>query len=85
VRRWRPLTAVLLAALVAAFVAAPARAAEHGIQLLSSQRLDSRLTELTLSAQALRRPTHARVLVPDGYEAGRDRYEARGEPGRIQG
>jgi S-formylglutathione hydrolase FrmB len=74
VRRWRPLTAVLLAAVVALSVAAPARAADHGIQLLSSQRLDSRLTELTLSTPALRQPTHVRVLMPAGYEGGQERY-----------
>jgi S-formylglutathione hydrolase FrmB len=74
VRRWRPLTAVLVAVLLAAILAAPARAADHGIQVLSSQRLDSRLTELTLSTPALRQPTHVRVLVPEGYEAGQDRY-----------
>ena len=44
-----------------------ARATDHGIQLLSSQRLDPRLTELTLSTGALKAPTHVRVLLPAGY------------------
>jgi S-formylglutathione hydrolase FrmB len=70
VRRRRPLTPVLVAVLLAAFVAAPARAADHGIQLLSSERLDSRLTELTLSTPALRQPTRVRVLLPAGYGPG---------------
>ena len=41
-----------------------ARAADDGIQLVSSQQLDSRLTELTLPTPALRQPTHVRVLLP---------------------
>jgi hypothetical protein len=53
VRGWSRLTAVLAAAVIAASAAAPARAADHGIELLSSQALDGRLTELTLSTQAL--------------------------------
>jgi poly(3-hydroxybutyrate) depolymerase len=63
-----------LAVLVAVLAAAPARAADHDIQLVSSQQLDSRLTELTLSTPALKEPTHVRVLVPDGYEASAERY-----------
>jgi S-formylglutathione hydrolase FrmB len=63
VRRWTPLTAVLLAVAMAA----PARGADQGIQLFSSQRLDARLTELTLSTGALKAPTHVRVLLPPGY------------------
>jgi hypothetical protein len=43
-----------VAVVLAAIVTAPARAADQRIQLLSSQRLDSRLTELTLSTPALR-------------------------------
>jgi S-formylglutathione hydrolase FrmB len=54
--------------------ASPARAADQDLQLLSSQQLDSRLTELTLSTPALRQPTHVRVLVPAGYEGGEERY-----------
>jgi hypothetical protein len=55
VRRWRPLTAVLVAAIAAFSAASPARTADQGIQFFSSQQLDSRLTELTLSTPALRR------------------------------
>jgi hypothetical protein len=43
-----------VAVVLAAIVTAPACAADQRIQLLSSQRLDSRLTELTLSTPALR-------------------------------
>jgi S-formylglutathione hydrolase FrmB len=60
--------------LVALLAASPARAADHDIQLLSSEQLDSRLTELTLSTPALETPTHVRVLLPAGYEAGQQRY-----------
>jgi S-formylglutathione hydrolase FrmB len=54
--------------------AAPARAADHDIHVLSSQQLDSRLTELTLSTPALKKPAHVRVLVPDAYWASTERY-----------
>jgi S-formylglutathione hydrolase FrmB len=57
-----------------AIAAAPARAADQGIQLLSSQQLDSRLTDLTLSTSALKQPTHVRVLMPAGYDQSTDRY-----------
>jgi S-formylglutathione hydrolase FrmB len=60
--------------LVAVLAAAPARAASHDIQVLSSQQLDSRLTELTLSTAALQQPTHVRVLLPDGYGTSTKRY-----------
>jgi S-formylglutathione hydrolase FrmB len=58
---------VLLAAVMAIGVAAPARAADQGIQVLSSRQLDSRLTDLTLSTPALKKPTHVRVLLPADY------------------
>jgi hypothetical protein len=74
VRRWRPLAAVLLAAVVALSATAPARAADQGIQLVSSQQLDSRLTDLTLSTPALKQPTHVRVLLPAGYDGSLERY-----------
>ena len=61
------MAAVAVAAVMVAGAATPAGAADHGIQLLSSQRLDPRLTELTLSTGALRAPTHVRVLLPSGY------------------
>ena len=57
----------LLSAAVAISGAAPAAAANHGITLLSSERLDSRLLDLTLSTPALAKPTHVRVLLPAGY------------------
>jgi enterochelin esterase-like enzyme len=63
-----------LAVLVAVLTAAPARAADHDIQLVSSQQLDSRLTELTLSTPALKKPTHVRVLLPEGYDGSAQRY-----------
>ena len=66
-RGWRRLAAVLVTALLAGLGATPATAADHGIQILSSQRLDGRLTELTLSTPALAKPTHVRVLLPSGY------------------
>ena len=64
----------MVAALFDALVATPARAADQGIRLLSSQQLDSRLTELTLSTPALKKPTHVRVLLPADYDATQDRY-----------
>ena len=63
-----------MAAIVALSAASPARAADHDIQLLSSQQLDPRLTELTLSTPALRAPTHVRVLLPAGYDGSQYRY-----------
>jgi S-formylglutathione hydrolase FrmB len=65
---------VVLVALCAALVAAPARAADHDITVLSSQQLDSRLTDLTLSTPALAKPTHVRILAPAGYDQSQDRY-----------
>jgi S-formylglutathione hydrolase FrmB len=68
VRGWRRLTAVWLVAALVAVAAAPARAADDGIQLISAQQIDSRLTDLTLSTPALKQPTHVRVLVPADYD-----------------
>jgi S-formylglutathione hydrolase FrmB len=59
----------MFAGLVLAAAAAPANAADGGIQVLSTQQLDSRLTELELSTPVLKAPTHVRVLLPAGYEA----------------
>ena len=67
-RGWRRLTTVWLAAALIAVAAAPAHAADTGIQQISSQQIDSRLTDLTLSTPALKQPTHVRVLLPAGYD-----------------
>jgi S-formylglutathione hydrolase FrmB len=56
-----------LAVLAGLLFAPAAPAADHGIQVLASQRLDSRLYDLTLSTSALAKPTHVRVLLPSGY------------------
>jgi S-formylglutathione hydrolase FrmB len=57
----------LLATVAGVLFAPSATAADPGIQLLGSQRLDSRLIELTVSTPALAKPTHVRVLLPSGY------------------
>ncbi len=61
------LSAALLATLAGLLCAPAAPAADHGIEVLGSQRIDSRLIDLTLSTPALARPTHVRVLLPTGY------------------
>ena len=77
-RRRGRLTTRLMAALAAASIvgaiAAPARAADHDVTVLSSQQLDSRLVELELSTPALKAPTHVRVLLPEGYAQSAERY-----------
>ena len=72
-RGWRPLT-VLLVAIVAALGPSAAQAADHGISLDASQQLGPRLSELTLSTDALKQPAHVRVLLPDGYDADSARH-----------
>jgi S-formylglutathione hydrolase FrmB len=65
---------LLFAALALALLTAPAQAVAPPT-LVSSQRLDPRLTELTLHTSALSSDTHVRVLLPTGYDAsGRTRY-----------
>ena len=59
--------AALVSAVAALAGTAPAAAADHGITLLASQRLDSRLLDLTLATPALGKPTHVRVLLPARY------------------
>ena len=54
--------AALVSAVAALAGTAPAASADHGITLLASQRLDSRLLDLTLSTPAL-----VRVLLPARY------------------
>src|SRR3954467_15839437 len=60
---------------------APASASRAGlngpgaIKLVSSQKLDRRLTELTLRTPAIPQVRGVRVLLPDGYRAHpRERY-----------
>jgi S-formylglutathione hydrolase FrmB len=65
---------VVVATAVALAAATSARAADHDIQLLSSQRLDNRLTQLSLSTPALKAPTGVRVLLPVGYEESPSRF-----------
>jgi S-formylglutathione hydrolase FrmB len=65
---------VVVATAIALAAATSARAADYDIQLLSSQRLDDRLTQLTLSTPALKAPTGVRVLLPAGYEESTRRY-----------
>jgi diacylglycerol O-acyltransferase / trehalose O-mycolyltransferase len=55
-------------AIFAGLLFAPtAPAADHGIEVVGSQRIDSRLIDLTLSTSTLAKPTHVRVLLPTGY------------------
>jgi S-formylglutathione hydrolase FrmB len=67
-----------LAAFAAVVIAAAAHGASAhaaGLTLVSSQRLDSRLVQLTFTTPALSSPTNVRVLLPAGYRAsGRRRY-----------
>ncbi len=44
------------------------------LRLISSQRLDPRLEELSFTTPALADPTGVRVLLPDGYSSSRRRY-----------
>jgi S-formylglutathione hydrolase FrmB len=69
--RW---AAAIAAASILAVMAAPARAADHDITVVSSQQLDPRLTDLELSTPALKTPTHVRVLVPEGYDQSTESY-----------
>lgn len=57
-----------------AFAAAPS-ASGAGLHLVSSKRLDSRLTELTFQTPALSGDTGVRILTPTGYKPhGKRRY-----------
>jgi len=60
-----------LAAATLALVAsgAPASAAPADATIVSEQRIDARLRELTIAAPALAAETKVRVLLPDGYRA----------------
>jgi S-formylglutathione hydrolase FrmB len=66
----------VLAIAVALAAASSARAADHDIQVLSSQQLDSRLVQLQLSTPALKSPTGVRVLLPADYNQQTDRRYA---------
>jgi S-formylglutathione hydrolase FrmB len=77
----RQLVAVAAVVLASAAPGAAGRAAgahaapAGGLKLLSSQRLDPRLVQLTFSTPALAAPTSVRVLLPSGYRASnRRRY-----------
>ena len=61
--------ATLLIAIAATLAPATSQAADHGIDLVGSQQLDPRLSELTVSTAALKQPAHVRVLLPEGYDA----------------
>jgi S-formylglutathione hydrolase FrmB len=66
---------VAIAAAIALLLAAPAGAsARTQLRLISSQRLDPRLTELTFATPALDAPTGVRVLLPASYSSSRRRY-----------
>jgi S-formylglutathione hydrolase FrmB len=67
------LAAVAMVVIVGAIHVAAAQGA--GLALVSSERLDSRLVELTFSTPALASPTSVRVLLPAGYRSsGARRY-----------
>jgi S-formylglutathione hydrolase FrmB len=70
--------ALLAIALVAALVVllgGPAGAsARTPLRLISSQRLDPRLSELSFTTPALADPTGVRVLLPAGYSSSHRRY-----------
>ena len=45
-----------------------------GLRVVGEQRLDDRLTELTLRTDAVAGPTRVRVLLPAGYARSTHRY-----------
>ncbi len=61
--------ALAAAALALAVSGAPANAAAADATIVSEQRIDSRLRELTIAAPSLAAETKVRVLLPDGYRA----------------
>jgi S-formylglutathione hydrolase FrmB len=67
-RRWAGL-ALVAAALAPAASGTPANAAPANAAIVSEQRIDPRLRELTIAAPALAGETRVRVLLPDGYRA----------------
>ena len=71
-RRWGGVALACLA-LALAEPSVPAQAAPADARIVSEQRIDARLRELTVAAPALGTRTKVRVLLPDGYRAGDDR------------
>jgi diacylglycerol O-acyltransferase / trehalose O-mycolyltransferase len=65
---------LLPAALCLAALPAPAASADTGIRLLAAKRVDTRLSDLTMSTPALAAPVHVRILVPSRYGSGSRRY-----------
>src|SRR6478672_10260317 len=49
--------------------ATPALADGHGLQVSAVRQLDPRLLEATLTTDALPKPAHVRILLPEGYES----------------
>jgi S-formylglutathione hydrolase FrmB len=68
----RFLRASLVVVLAGLALAAAAQA--HGLRLVSAERLDDRLTELTLRTDAVAGDTRVRVLLPAGYAHSHHRY-----------
>jgi S-formylglutathione hydrolase FrmB len=65
--------AIVIALLLTAVAAAPARADD--LKLTATRQLDDRLTDLTFTTPVLPGPVHVRVLLPRGYDPGsRQRY-----------
>jgi S-formylglutathione hydrolase FrmB len=62
-----------LVVVVAGLALAPVAQAD-GLRLVSSKRLDGRLTELTLRTDAVAGDTRVRVLLPAGYATSHRRY-----------
>jgi S-formylglutathione hydrolase FrmB len=73
-RTARRLVVVVLAATCLVLCAGQAAAASNPLRLVTSARLDPRLTELTFTTPALAEPTGVRVLLPDGYSSSHRRY-----------
>ena len=72
---WRigaPLGAILLIAscpgIGTASATRTASPSTGGLQLINTQRLSDRLTELTFTTTAVAGPTHVRILTPEGYD-----------------
>jgi len=63
------LLAALLALVALAAAAAPAAHAARRLQVVSSQRIDDRLSDVVVATPALAAPVHVRILLPAGYAA----------------